>query len=278
MKSATTIDLQPFESWLRLESISPGTIYRRVGFARQFFTTFGCWDVDPEDLVEWLDAYTGWTRRTYYSHLRSLYSWLIDSGAVDADPTGRLRPGRTPRCNPSPLTPDEVERALQAARRDVRTWILLGVLAGLRCHEIAKIRGSDVTEQSIRVLGKGGLLATVPTHPAIWELAQTYPRDGWWFPSPQTRRGGVPRDPVPIHRSGLGNEVRWLFRSVGIESGSIHRCRHTYGTNLLRGGANLRVVQELMRHASLSTTALYLGVNEDERQSAIRTLVGGGVR
>ena len=62
-----------------------------------------------------------------------------------------------------------------------------------------------------------------------------------------------------------------LFRALGM-TGSIHRLRATYATNLRRNGVDLKVIQELMRHDSLSATEHYLGVDEDERAAAIRTL------
>ena len=62
-----------------------------------------------------------------------------------------------------------------------------------------------------------------------------------------------------------------LFTALGI-SGSIHRVRHVYGTRLLRAGVNIRVVQKLMRHSSLATTATYTAVDESEMRSAIETL------
>jgi len=105
----------------------------------------------------------------------------------------------------------------------------------------------------------------IPTHPALWDLAQSYPRRGLWFPSP-VRAG---------EHYGTGyvtQRVAERFRDVGIERGSIHRLRATYGTSLLRSGANLRVVQTLMRHSSLATTEHYLGVDEDERVTAIGLL------
>lgn len=63
-----------------------------------------------------------------------------------------------------------------------------------------------------------------------------------------------------------------MCRSLGIE-GSLHRCRHTYVTSLLRSGANIRVVQSLMRHQGLAVTARYLEVNDDERTDAVARLV-----
>jgi integrase/recombinase XerD len=105
----------------------------------------------------------------------------------------------------------------------------------------------------------------LPTHPELWQIAQNYPRRGYWFPSEKAPAGHI--DPGTVTR-----RVTMHFRSLDID-GSSHRNRHGYGTFLLRGGANLRVVQELMRHSSLQTTALYLGVNEDEKVAAIRSLV-----
>ncbi len=62
-----------------------------------------------------------------------------------------------------------------------------------------------------------------------------------------------------------------MFEDLGV-SGAHHRCRHTYATTLLRSGANIRVVQSLMRHQGLAVTARYLEVNDDERTAAVGRL------
>lgn len=121
------------------------------------------------------------------------------------------------------------------------------MFAGLRTHEVAKIRGEDVGREYIAVLGKGGRAASTPTHPQLWQLAQSFPRRGLWFPS--ARRPGQ-----PYATSYIGRKVADRFRQVGIERGSIHRLRATYGTNLVRAGVNHRMAQTLMRHSSLETT------------------------
>ena len=72
----------------------------------------------------------------------------------------------------------------------------------------------------------------------------------------------------------LSCRVTEHFRDHGVTEGSFHRCRHTFATRLLQAGVNLRVVQTLMRHDSLSTTAAYLGVLEDERSAAVQLLGG----
>ena len=72
-----------------------------------------------------------------------------------------------------------------------------------------------------------------------------------------------------------GGQILARSRHACIRSaieGSIHRCRHYFGTELLRAGVSVRVIQTLMRHESLATTANYLGVDEDERVAAVRAL------
>lgn len=171
-----------------------------------------------------------------------------------------MRRPKAGRNLPRPLTDVQVREVLDTATGRTRAYVLLGLLAGLRAHEVAKIAGQDVSRESIYVLGKGGQSAYVPTHPVLWELAQEYPQRGWWFPSPRTDG--------PVTPSAVSLAVGKLFRRLGIE-GSHHRLRHTYGTRLLRAGANVRVVQTLMRHESLMSTQVYTAVTDDERSEAI---------
>lgn len=156
-----------------------------------------------------------------------------------------------------------MDLVLRESTGTLNAWLQLAYLAGLRAHEIAKFRGEDIDRDRVTVVGKGRQLATLPTHDALWELAQRYPRQGYWFPSRRTV-GHVAPDSVSCR-------TRALFRRLGIP-GSIHRVRATYGTSLLRNGANVRVVQDLMRHRSLASTEHYLAATEDEMVAAIRTL------
>lgn len=259
--------VEAYGDWMRGRGLSAATIRFRLRVARNRLAAWGTFDQSPQTLAAYLDEHTGWTKCTYAASLRDIYRWLVETGRMDHDPTAKIRRPRQPRDRPRPLTPDESSRALEAATDDVRAYLMLGLLAGLRVHEIAKIRGEDIDEQHLRVVGKGGLLATVPTHPLLWELAQQYPRRGWWFPS--YHRPGEPIRPHAVYR-----RTHDLFQRLGI-SGGTHRMRHTYGTQLARSGTQLRVVQELMRHQSLATTARYLEVSEEERSAAILGLMPG---
>lgn len=252
-----------YGDWLTGRGLSQTTIHARTKFYRSRLREWGSWDQPPTVLGTWLAGYEGWTRLTYHNHLTSVYDWLLVEGRIAENPMASIRKPPSPRPRPRPLTDEQMARAMGEASARTRAFLLLGYLAGLRAFEIAKIHGRDVDADQIEIMGKGGKAEAVPTHPVIWELAQTYPRDGYWFPGRGVRRH--------IRSADVTDAVGRLFRSIGVE-GATHRARHTFGTRLLRGGANLRVVQDLMRHASLATTALYLGVDEDERWTAINGL------
>jgi integrase/recombinase XerD len=257
-------DLDHFSTWMHSWGAAETTHDERLKFARRIATTWpNPATVTDSDLQLLLadDTYSTWTRLTYLAHLRSLFGWLTETGRIDLDPTIGLRRPKHPTGRPRPLTVLETQRARAAAPDDLRALLLLGLFAGLRAHEAAKIHSRDVSQTGLFVVGKGGREDVLPTHPLIWAEAQR--RDGYWFPG---GHGGV-----HLTSRRVSTRTTELFASLGIE-GSFHRCRHFYGTQLLRAGVNIRVVQTLMRHASLSTTAAYLGVDEDEKTAAIALL------
>lgn len=259
-----SVNISDYRDWLSAHGLSRNTIGQRVEFADARLRAWGTLDQPAHVIADWLADYYGWTRRTYTSHLRSLYAWAVEVGHVAASPVEHLRSTAQPSPRPRPLSSDELSRVIGTASGDLRAWLMLGFYAGLRCHELAKIRGEDINETSIHVNGKGGQAAILPTHPALWALAQQYPREGYWFPSTQARR-------LWVSESQIGNKVRAHFRALGIE-GSSHRMRHSYCTSLSRAGVKPEVVMGLMRHKSLDTTMRYLAVDDDERRAAVRLL------
>lgn len=258
-----------YHAWLTSQGLAASTIKQRVKFARRLAADWETFDRPPHEVVTWLMDFKGWTRRTYYSHLTSIYTYLIELGEVRVSPLARMKHPGQPAPRPNPLSVDELHHVLAQADHRMFTWLLLGCLAGLRAHEIAKVHGSDVTERTLYVCGKGGHEALLPLHPTLWKVAQDYPRDDWWFPSPHRNRTHVSMELV-------SNSIRDHFRACGIPgAGATHRLRYSYGTNLARSGAHLRVVQDLLRHKQLATTERYILVEDHERQAAIAGLPGG---
>lgn len=264
---AAKMNIGGFEKWLRSWSAADRTVKDRTIVIASGLRRWGNpATTTPEVLTAWLSSveFSPWTRVTYYYHLRSYFGWLYDTGQIPTDPTADLRAPRPPKNKPRPLTPGELAMVLPPATGNLRAWLLLGLLAGLRAHEIAKLRGEDIDADAIFVLGKGRQQAFIPTHPDLWLLAQGYPRRGWWFPTTRAASGHV-------SSQSISTIVTRYFSALGVE-GSIHRCRHSYATQLIRNGANIRVVQTLLRHESLATTAKYAAVDEDERELAVRGL------
>jgi site-specific recombinase XerD len=252
-----------YGEWLRDHDLSPNTIGQRLSFLSRVVEEFDPTTVTAGDLSDWLSQFSGWTRRAYVYSLRSVMRFMVDTGQRADDPTVTLRVNPSPDVNPRPLTAAEERRLLARATGDEHAWVVLGLRAGLRCHETAKIAGEDVARDRIRILGKHGKVAWVPTHPDVWELAQRYPREGVWFPS-YGSRGHVTSKWVSARTSVL-------LQEIGAD-GSYHRLRATYATTLLREGANIKIVQKLMRHGSLASTEHYVDAAEDELTAAIQTL------
>jgi integrase len=208
-----------------------------------------------------------WSRSAYFSSISCFYRWWADNGGVNI--TARLPRPKMPKSTPRPIS-DEQLRVLLATnmRRKTRTMILLAALAGLRVHEIAKVRGEDVDieARTLRVTGKGNVTTTLPLHPLLVEAARTMPRRGWWFMGNATRPG------LPIARRSVSEVIGMVMERAGIPGGTAHRLRHWYGSKLVADGADLRTAQTLLRHANLNTTAIYVQVSDPKRVEAIDRL------
>jgi integrase/recombinase XerD len=207
------------------------------------------------------------SRTTYFSSIACFYKWFADNGGQDI--TARLPRPAAPRGTPRPISNEQLRTLLATnMRRKTRIMILLAALAGLRVHEIAKVRGEDIDldARTLRVTGKGNRTETLPLHPLLVEAARSMPRRGWWF-SGNSRRPGQ-----PIARRSVSEVIQMAMARAGIPGGTAHRLRHWYGSKLVAEGADLRTAQTLLRHANLNTTAIYVQVVDEKRVEAIDRL------
>jgi site-specific recombinase XerD len=231
--------------------------------------------------------------------IRTFHRWAARAGLAAGDPWGAIATPRLPRRLPRVLEVDQVERLLAVideelaavpadgprgelgialALRD-RALVEVAYAAGLRVSELAaaELGSLDLARGGIRVLGKGrkereGLLG----RPAVAAL-RAYLEDGRPVlldqrgssdgPAPATiflnHRGG------PLGVRGLRYRLDRLRRRAGLPDGvSPHTLRHSFATHLLDGGADLRVVQELLGHESLATTQTYTHVSPVRLRSA----------
>jgi site-specific recombinase XerD len=226
--------------------------------------------------------------------IRSFYRFASLEGLVDGDPWGAVTTPRTTRRLPRVLESDQIERLLEVVDEDLssisadaslaralaqrdRALIETAYAAGLRISELAAadLPSLDLRRGELRVLGKGrkeriGLLG----RPAVAAL-EAYIADGrvtllgrrrWSSQAPVeiflNGRGG------PLSVRGLRGRLDTLRRRAGLPAGiSPHTLRHSFATHLLEGGADLRVVQDLLGHESLATTQVYTHVSPSRLRS-----------
>lgn len=212
------------------------------------------------------------TRSTYRGALRAFYSWLVIDGQRTDNPVDRLPRDKPIRRKPRPIPNEALGRLLSIRmHRRTRMMILLAALQGMRVHEVAKVRGEDIYGGRITILGKGAHLASIPAHSLVESEAARlgFPREGYWFPSYEAYGDG--RAAGPIAAKTVSKTISAAMQRAGVP-GTPHALRHWYGTELMRRGADLRTVQELMRHLSITSTQLYTEVSDEHMVTAIERL------
>ena len=205
--------------------------------------------------------------------IRSLLKHLERAGLVNAAGAGALRAPRQPKSLPKPLTAPDARRVVSASEQlaeepwvAARNAAVLTLLygCGLRISEALALTGEDFgdrAQRSLRVKGKGGKTRIVPLLAAAHQAVAEYrrlcpfhiPADGTLFLG---ARGGQ-LQPAIIQR-----EMKKLRSALNLpETATPHALRHSFATHLLGRGGDLRAIQELLGHASLSTTQIYTGVD-----------------
>lgn len=259
--------------WMQAQSWSDRTISERIRLVRRVARGRDPVALTTDEITAFLASVKveASSRRTYDAGLRAWFRWCVATGRRDNDPMANLPKPRESRRESVHLRAEHVQQLLASRmHRRTRTMILLAAFQGLRVHEIARVRGSDidVVGQTLTVEGKGGVRAVLPLHPIIAAEAEHY-GPGWWFtqhvPNRSSRSGG----------HILGNSVSRIVGDAMTRAGipgTAHSLRHYFASELLRQGADIRVIQQLMRHASLATTERYLHVDDDQRRIAILRL------
>lgn len=267
---APALLVKAWEASMQGQGLSARTITERIRVINQLATTTGTDPaaLTPQTISTWLATLpTAATKNAYFTVLRAWSKWLVQSDQRTDDPTTRVPKPRTPAGHPRPVTDTQLDAALALPlRQDTRTKIILAAYAGMRVHEIAKIKGEDISPVAgtITITGKGGRLDTLPAHQLILQQANYYPRRGIWFPSHKDSA-------LPVRAKTVSRVISDAFDRADAPA-TAHQLRHYFATSLLRAGTDSRVVQSLMRHESLATTGRYLAVDTDQQRAALSGL------
>lgn len=208
------------------------------------------------------------------SSVRGWHRFLVREEIEADDPSGRLRPPKAPRRLPKALTIDQVERLLAAPSPDdplgIRDRALLELLyaTGARVSEAIGLDVDDLAHGDVlRLRGKGSKERIVPIGSyarAAVDAYLTRVRPGLAAKGRASSRLFLGARGAPLSRQSAWLVIRAAAEGAHITSEvSPHTLRHSFATHLLQGGADVRVVQELLGHASVATTQIYTHVSVD---------------
>jgi integrase/recombinase XerC/integrase/recombinase XerD len=232
-------------------------------------------DLGPKDLRR----FAGWLSEAGLSKaavarklaaVRTFYRHLVEIGAIAANPADLVATPKRDAYLPRVLKPAEVVAVLEAIPAttplELRDRALFEVAygAGLRAEEIVNLDLSQVDPdaEELRVEGKGGKTRVIPAGEPAWQAIERYLDRG---------RGALAPDSEPalfvsktgrrLSTSDVRRRLALWTRRAAVQGGvSPHTLRHSFATHLLEGGADLRVIQELLGHATISTTQTYTRV------------------
>lgn len=208
------------------------------------------------------------------STVRGFHRFMLDEGEAEADVAVDSTPPKLPSRLPKAITIEQMERVLEAASGDdvlaLRDRALLELLyaTGARISEAVDLNVDDMIDGDVvRLLGKGHKQRIVPVGSFAQAAIEAYLVRA--RPLLSTRGPATPALFLGVRGSRVSRQNAWLIiraraeqAKLGVEI-SPHTFRHSFATHLLEGGADVRVVQELLGHASVATTQIYTHVTAD---------------
>ncbi|UOQ91326.1 site-specific tyrosine recombinase XerD [Agromyces endophyticus] len=208
------------------------------------------------------------------SAVRGLHRFLAEEGELDADVSRDLRPPKLPARLPKAIPVEDVEALIAAAGGEepvqLRDAALLELLyaTGARVTEAVSLNVDDlIDDEVVRLFGKGGKQRIVPVGSYARRAIDAYLVRA--RPIFSARGQATPALFLGVRgkrlsRQGAWDVIRGAAERAGLEASvSPHTLRHSFATHLLEGGADVRVVQELLGHSSVATTQIYTLVTAD---------------
>jgi site-specific recombinase XerD len=255
-RRAYSSDLARFAQWSVRHDLAPAAV--DVRSLRRYASSLSQGGLAPSSLARNIAS------------LRSFYRMLREHGAVDANPAELLTLPKRPRSLPHVLRPEELtvllDRIPGASALDLRdrAMLELAYASGLRAEELVtlKVEAIEFDSEQVRVEGKGSKTRLVPVGEPALRAVRAYLERG----RPALAHDDEPalllsKSGRPLSTSDVRRRLRIWSQLAGL-GGAVHphALRHSFATHLLNGGADLRSIQELLGHSSISTTQVYTQV------------------
>jgi site-specific recombinase XerD len=275
--------LESWERWLVARNAAPKTRSAYLADLTQLAEWAGAHDLGPEDLdhkrlrlFAGVLSERGVSKATVARKLastRSFYRHLVDRGELEASPADLVTSPKRDQYLPRVLKEGDVAALLDSIPASTplelrdRAIFEVAYATGLRAEELTMldVGDADFDAEELRVHGKGGKERVVPIGEQAWRTLNTYLERG----RPLLARERQPEErAVFLSKSGrrlgtadLRRRLRAWVRRAGTAPGTTpHTLRHSFATHLLEGGADLRTIQELLGHSTISTTQTYTRV------------------
>lgn len=217
------------------------------------------------ELEEWLHG-GDWkqnTRATYYAAIKSAYAFWTDPDDpwLDGDPTAGMAPVTFVKGIARPVEDDELWTILDRSKEPFRTWALIAAYQGLRCCELSGLDREHVTRDKLVVVrGKGGRPRAHDTDPLVWEAVKDRPAGPLCLDIWLRNRASA---------AYISQRASMYFqRDLGLTGVTMHRFRHWLGVRVQESYRDVRVTQEVLGHASLSSTQIYTRATLDQQRAA----------
>ncbi len=285
--------IRDFQAYLRIEcGLAPNTLSAYAADLermRQFCADRGITTSERIDfgvLVDHLkdlrhQELSGRSIARHLATIRMFCRFATAHGHCESDPSELLQTPRMWRTMPDVMHVKQVEKLIAAvdpksrtALRD-RAMLELMYACGLRASEVGNLRLADVHNDLgvLMITGKGNKQRIVPIGKPAMDALQDYLRDS----RPKLAKDDRPTDRLfvtnrsgPLDRIGVWKIVKRYARVAGIPAAHPHTLRHSFATHMLAGGADLRIVQELLGHSDISTTQIYTHVDRERLKSIMK--------
>ena len=286
--------LSDYEYYLKIErAMSPNTVASYCSDVKKFaeFHNDALEKADPDAVISYLSSRKKLSERSQarlLSSLRSFYDWLVLEKVIEENPCDKVDMPKLGVYLPTVLSVEEVEAIIDSVQREdwfgLRDKAILEVLygCGLRVSEAVelKISGVYLDEGFLRVIGKGNKERLVPLGEMAGDALRNYLDSR---PAPADAESDdvlfLNRFGKRFSRVSMFNLVKKQALAAGITKElSPHTFRHSFATHLVENGADLRVVQEMLGHESITTTEVYTHIEAETWQKDIAGLLNKNVK